>query len=100
MAITNRSKISRKVFHTHPPARVLNLRKAKKIVNNILFYGVVQSHSRPNKLSHTVLVKRKSRHSRARRFSCTCEAGSLGQSTNCRHIRAVRIKLARQGGAR
>jgi len=98
-AVSNRTRITRRISRAKYLARVLSLKKATQIINNILFYATVQSASRPHKLSHTVLVKRKSKHSRARRFSCTCEAGSLGDSRNCRHIRATRIKLAQRRAA-
>lgn len=74
---------------TKQVVRILSIRKARKVVNRIRVYAVVQSISRGLKLNHiTVLYSRRSGR-------CACEGNFLG-GHECQHLVAVKRAAIRK----
>jgi predicted nucleic acid-binding Zn finger protein len=78
-------------MHTQRLPRIITCRKAKHPRNKINLYANVQSVSRGTRVVHTVVRQ-------SRRFFCSCESFGfqcVGTRKVCKHIRAVRLRLAR-----
>jgi hypothetical protein len=85
-------------MRTNKLPRVLSFRKAKKIVQGILFYGNVQSRSRGTRLIHNVIVAKSGSKLLSK---CSCEWASFHVRPNavkpCIHRLAIQNKMRRLG---